>query len=320
MKTLLFVLLIHCIAVSNLFAQEIHRKILVLVPKGIELNLNSVHLRLESILNHYGFFAEHIEEDPKNYPEDISSYAGIIYWNQGLIVEDPIKLVKFLARFKDKKNIFIGDIPMLDENEENHSNRVNQILNKTYGFEFGNFWKSNPQGIKQAYDSTLFGFEMKISFFNQKYFTYIKTNHPKHEIVFKETYKNKDSNSAFFAPWGFYAPINKVYFEKDNENIEGKNRWIINPFKLIEKVYDVNYPIPDTTTINGKRIAYIHIDGDGILSTAFNQKYAIETGHDFIEKRALKTGVSFVVSELDKDAPIPNYNPLLQINNQKKEL
>ena len=76
---------------------------------------------------------------------------------------------------------------------------------------------------------------------------------------------------------------------------------------MIERVYETNYPIPDTTTKNGKRIAYIHIDGDGILSTSFNQKYAIENGYDFIKKEGLKTGVSFVVSELDENGPTVNY-------------
>ena len=290
---------------TNLFSYastNIERKVLVLYSEKNQVNTNSVHMRLESILNYYGYYAEHISTNPDNYPSDISSYAGLIYWNQGEKVKEPLKLVQFISKFKDKKNIFIGDIPTTDINGKNYIKEINQILKDSFGFHFGGIWIENPKNIKKEYDKELFDFEMKISFFNQKYFTYVITDDPKIDVVFKEYYRNKISNSAFFAPWGFYAPLNKVFY--DNDTVEGKNRWIINPFKLIEKVYETNYPIPETSTKNGKRVAYIHLDGDGILSKNEEQKYTIERAYNFIKEQKLKTGVSFIVSELDKKGPI----------------
>ena len=302
-------------------ADEIQRKVLVIYPNSSELNSNAVHLHLESILNYYGYYAEHLKDEPRYYPDDISSYAGVIYWNQGLTTQDPVRLVKFLARFKNKKNIIIGDIPVLKRNGKNYVDTVNQILKENFGFYFGKIWRQNPQNVKRKYDTSLFGFEMKISFINQKNFTQVLTSNPKHQTVFKETYNNFESQAAFFAPWGFYGANNKVFYHVDDEDkkIEGKNRWLIDPFKLIERVYATNYPIPDTTTKNGKRIAYIHIDGDGILSTSFNQKYTIENGYEFIKKEGFKTGVSYVVSELDKDGPILSYNPLLKKSSKRHD-
>ncbi|MAD42928.1 MAG: hypothetical protein CL623_11140 [Arcobacter sp.] len=307
-----FIFILH----TNSYAkEEIKRKILVLYNSNNVSVDTDVHKKLESILNYYGYFCEYIEDDLKNAPEDISKYAGMIYWSLGINHQNPIKLANYISKFKNKKNIILGDLKHLDDNGNNYLKEVNKIFSDNFGFSQGNTWiKYNPS-IKQVYDKKLFGFEKKVSFLTNKSFSKITiNNNSTFKTVFKELYNDNVSNTVFFAPWGMYGKIDKVFYYGKKIN---QNKWIIDPFKMIEKVFNTSYPIPDTTTKKAKRIAYIHIDGDGILSRSFNQKYTIENGYNFIKKEKLKTGVSYIVIELDKNGPIFK-NPLFKMNKNFK--
>ena len=302
---------------NSLFAkEEIKRKILVLYNPTESVEYSEVHSKLEAILNHYGYYAEHIKDTLENAPEDISSYAGLIYWSTGVEHPSPIRLAKYIAKFKDKKNILLGDIKHLDFKDNYYLDEVNEIYEDAFGFKQGKTWAKYSSSVKQKYDKDLFGFEKKISFLTNKSFSEVVTVNDQEgfETVFEEKYNGVVSSSVFTAPWGLYGKVDKIFYYHGDEN---KNKWIVNPFKLVEKVYSTNYPIPETTTKNGKRIAYIHLDGDGILSTAFNQKFTIENGYDFIKKQKIKTGVSYIVVELDKNGPIFR-NPLLKKNKRFK--
>lgn len=115
-------------------AEEIKRKILVVVPHSEDIAITDVHTKLEAILNYYGFFCEYLVDDGKNYPKNIDNYKGFIFWNQGLSSPNPINLVNFLIKFKDKKNIIIGDIPVQDLENKNYEKNINKILEKNFYF------------------------------------------------------------------------------------------------------------------------------------------------------------------------------------------
>lgn len=51
-------------------------------------------------------------------------------------------------------------------------------------------------------------------------------------------------------------------------------RWYLNPFSFFRKAFQIDdYPIPDTTTLNGRRMYYSHIDGDGWNSISHIYEY-----------------------------------------------
>ena len=67
-------------------------------------------------------------------------------------------------------------------------------------------------------------------------------------------------------------------------------------------VFNTDFPIPETTTINGKRILYIHLDGDGVLSKSevIHGKICGEVWYEKIGKVfPFKTGVSFIAADID---------------------
>lgn len=43
----------------------------------------------------------------------------------------------------------------------------------------------------------------------------------------------------------------------------GRTQWIVNPFVLFTRVLGAGFPVPDTTTVSGRRLFYSLMDGDG---------------------------------------------------------
>jgi hypothetical protein len=77
----------------------------------------------------------------------------------------------------------------------------------------------------------------------------------------------KNSENQVFHPiaiteWGGYAIGNSFIL-----NILDELLWIANPFDFLKEALQLDiFPVPDTTTENGNRILFTHIDGDGFSS------------------------------------------------------
>ena len=72
---------------------------------------------------------------------------------------------------------------------------------------------------------------------------------------------------------GGYAASGYFVYE---EPVTGRTKWIIDPFAFFQKAFGAEtMPIPDVTTLSGRRIYFSHIDGDG-----WNNVSRIEAYHD----------------------------------------
>ena len=66
-------------------------------------------------------------------------------------------------------------------------------------------------------------------------------------------------------PWGGMAFSPWVV----DTTLDNRNRWLLDPFVLIEKALRLpDLPMPDITTLNGRRLWLNHIDGDAFVSRA----------------------------------------------------
>ncbi len=85
-----------------------------------------------------------------------------------------------------------------------------------------------------------------------------------------------------------------------------RRQWYINPFAFFTRVFDLEkLPKPDPTTLNGRRIAFSHVDGDAFSGFTDVMKGGICA--DVIRERIFKQypfpiTVSVIVSEIDPDA------------------
>lgn len=71
---------------------------------------------------------------------------------------------------------------------------------------------------------------------------------------------------------GGYVASGFTHYESRNG---GSLQWYLNPFEFFATAYKTaGYPIPDTTTLVGRRIFYSHIDGDGWGNVSTADRYA----------------------------------------------
>ena len=86
------------------------------------------------------------------------------------------------------------------------------------------------------------------------------------EVLLQMKNSNQQTEDAIaITPWGGYALIPFViqylpdYYAK----------WVLNPFEFFHKALRLkDFPVPDTTTENGRRLMTVHIDGDGFAYPA----------------------------------------------------
>lgn len=283
------------------------------------------HQKLEVILNHYGFKAEYFDIQDKNFSYKKilpKNYYALITW----FIDDLSKNINETRKiyknwFKAKKKVVaFGQLGIyLDEKGQNYNlNEINKILNLV-NLEYKDHQFETSLGLEIAYkkDKNLLEFERNY------------TNEiPKVKVFKSLSNKNnillriKDKTSTKISDAIVY---NEHFFMISQEcdifyhPIKQFTQWRINPFFIIEWLLDNPYtPIPDTTTINGKRIFYTHIDGDAFINISHIDREKISgriLTDKIFNKYKLPTTVSFIAAELN-----PMYEGKKQYLNYAKEI
>tara|TARA_R110000868_G_scaffold154736_1_gene380909 strand:- start:25554 stop:27641 length:2088 start_codon:yes stop_codon:yes gene_type:complete len=277
-----------------------------------------VHRKLEVLLNHYGLMAKYFdinEEDFKKSDIAPEKFYALISW----FSDDETKNVKEVRAayrdwFKSKKKVLtLGQMGIFyDEKQETYDLAdINNTL-KIVGLEYEDHQYETPLGLKVQILTDRKNVEFERSFkFEIPAVKVFKSIDDKNDVLvnIEDTINNKISpvvlrNDQFFMVHAgldlFFNPLLKY------------TQWRINPFLLMEwLVGDTNQPKPDTTTINGKRIYYGHVDGDAFINisdidrTSISGKILLD---QVIEKYKLPTTISFVIAELDlKHLGKPSY-------------
>ncbi|PCJ21467.1 MAG: hypothetical protein COB02_02425 [Candidatus Cloacimonadota bacterium] len=265
-----------------------------------EYDRSAIHIHMESTLNYYGM---HCFNKPFNdLPKELHSYDGVLLWLKGDDLEDPFKLFYLLSKAKSLglPIFWIGGFPPIPKNYPKEI-KLNKLIWEAFNIKVGPYYFFKNINAKISYSHPDFHFEKKLSKTKldsiQAYD--IKIDSLKEPILTISIPKFKDTTPCFFSDWGVFLDSSKAFLAGS----EYQSRWYMNPFTIIEKVfYKEHWPIPDTTTIKGKRISYIHIDGDGVLSLS-----EISAGKScgqvaikkIFKKYKLKTGVSFIANEID---------------------
>lgn len=100
-------------------------------------------------------------------------------------------------------------------------------------------------------------------------------------------------------PWGAFLLDPFVLIELPGSN---QSRWVVDPFTFLQTALRLpSLPIPDTTTENGRRLIFSHIDGDGFASRAKfpGSPYAAEVLlTEVLEKYRVPTALSVIEAEV----------------------
>ncbi|MEA3522141.1 MAG: endo alpha-1,4 polygalactosaminidase, partial [Campylobacterota bacterium] len=182
----------------------------------------------------------------------LQRYAGVVVWLNGEYTrKEPKAFIRWVhaLRKNDLKILFF----------EGLDSDYHLSIFKTLDIDIEKDVIDNTKK-KIISDSEYIGYEV------DPFFPSLDTYfHPKNSQVLCQV-KTEENYSVMAAitPWGGYAFEGSMLIE-----MAGNTLWIANPFKLFQEALRLQpLAVPDFTTDNGKRLLFIHMDGDGIMNAA----------------------------------------------------
>lgn len=299
-------------------AYELNRKVLVVWDKteyqDLEYAFSLPHQKLEVIFNHYGMKFEFIDAS-ETFDFDkikINEYRGVLLWLTDISVKEPEKILSLLLKFNDqrKKIAFLGELGFQTDYKDNQL-PISKLTSFFKRFDLnyeGGYWGS-VIGLQHQINVLKTDVEFERPLTNELapvVEIYPISKKVKSWVDLKRNGPAKASVTAIMEhDLFFWAQTGYGFF---NHPLNSYSQWRINPFKLAKWFWGNLVPLyPDTNSINGKRIFYSHIDGDGLINMARgNQKGMCGEviDNEIISKYPYPITVSFIgaeVKELSKN-------------------
>ncbi len=262
----------------------LNREILGLYDSTKELQAEEtrLHLWLEMPLNHLGYKLT-LHDIAKGLPPvaEAKRYHAVITWFSDRVIDADRYLVwATQAARSGVKFVVIDSVGMLGDKGD--LPRVNAFLTEL-DLAFAEYYVSDSSGTRiKTIDAAMTGFEHKLDperlpghqvviAKSSAIKVHLSVTDPAHQWV-----KAPSSILVATSPkGGFIASGFAVRYDDAQDLV----RWIVDPFKFLEAALgSKRRPIPDTTTISGRRIYFSHIDGDGWNNLTEVHPYSAERG------------------------------------------
>ena len=285
--------------------EEVPRKILMMFDddNNLPIQYAPVLRYIAPILEYRGYVPQYFNlNETRLFPTgDLKhQYAGIILWLESQSSKN-IALLNWVQ--KQIKH----DIPVVFLNgfgvPFNH--RALAKLNLSTSLI-----KNSIKSLQiEKIDPRFVGYEVKPSI-NPYQFYPLQTHSS--QILLKLKNDNQQTEDAVaITPWGGYALAPYVIqFLPDYYAL-----WVLEPFKFFQQALRLqDFPIPDTTTENGRRLMSVHIDGDGFSYPAkwVGGRFAAEELREHVLKKfPIPTSVSVITGEIAPNGMNPNISPQL---------
>lgn len=269
---------------------------LVYDPREGPLETNRGHLFLGGLLEYIGYRVDYLAADQLPESPMRGLYAGVVTWMTNGPTDEPAVFNRWLSARMDEgvPLAIMGGLPV--ENDD--------LLNR-----MGLRRVSAPaegEVVVASQDETLLGkFEAPLTIRVRDLVALtVRDGGATPGLVLVDSEKRKYVPVAT-GPWGGVALAPYVI-----EEGPGSQRWMLDPFAFVQRALRLPpLPRPDATTENGRRIATVHIDGDGFLSRAevAGSPYAGREVFDaFIKPHPFLTSVSVIEGEVGPKGRYPH--------------
>ena len=220
---------------------------------------------------------------------------------------------------RGKRILFLGGFGFL-ENRSGYpiSDRTQSEIKKLTGLTWG--WEEGPLPKRWRVtkrDRRLLDFERPYRALKPSVFVVSKARDSEVSLSVSALENPRvESDLIVFGRWGAFAASEAVFDTGGGDY----TFWRVDPFLFYKKAFGLNdEPAFDTTTLNGNRIFFSHIDGDGLLNVS-EVRYQALSG-EIIRDRILRRyrfpfSVSFIVAHFDPglvpEASIPHHRAVAE--------
>ncbi len=227
-----------------------------------------IHRFLEMPANHLGYeIRYHDINDPLPTPGD--DVRGIILWfDSGVDIPGAGKFLDWLleAETKGKKIIILENMGISDEQRSTPG-----VAEKYHALMASLGLRDDTEWHPLTYDARLLHQDESLTGFERSYGPTLPPFGSTHLLPgaavshLKASPGNGEEAVDLIVTGsngGYVAEGYVMYMQ----NVESPRitQWYIDPFAFLRRVLNMPFaPVPDVTTLNGKRIFYSHIDGDG---------------------------------------------------------
>ena len=322
-------------------AKEMKRWILILYDGAetgnSDLEVQSIPIGI--VLNHLGLLVKYWDIQ-KGLPDEInmSKYLGIISWFFNPLMKQPARYAEWINQqiTQGRKMIIIGNYgAYMDASTKIGTKDFKKVFH-AMGLRHWDTELSPSMNQRVLYKSPeMMDFETELKLDGTSLCTKkITSESPENKVFLSIEDKNLGViDAVVVTPVGGLImddiaikwtikdkqEINRIreYIQSGGqtptpfEESTGFNSWQINPFLFFREALDLeNQLIPDVTTMNGSRIFYSHIDGDGFtgISLIDRASYSSEFVRDQIFKHyPLPFTVSVISGEIE-DNGLSYYN------------
>ncbi|MFV0298108.1 MAG: polysaccharide deacetylase family protein [Hyphomicrobiaceae bacterium] len=240
--------------------------ILALYDKRSEraVRLTRIHQYAEMPLNYLGFRVTYRDvNEPLPSDDELSRYRGVLTWFAEPLSK-PLQVLEWIDRAQLRGLRYVALGAVAPPEDERTLPLINQVLARL-GLEHRAEEVSMPWRARVAeMDGEMMGFERPIDRALPPFFVMgTKGGSAEAHLVLEAPSGDHVVRSTLVAtsPAGGFADGNfAIYFEPNTD----RSQWTLNPFAFFGRAFgNERRPIPDTTTLMGRRIYFSHIDGDG---------------------------------------------------------
>lgn len=234
--------------------ERIRRDVLILFNQSIVKEKKAVysspHLSISVPIEHYGYVPILYDISTKELPKRVEDkYHAVIIWLHGETKNDA-QLTEWINKVKAKniKILFFDNFATLQNKEQLSRLGLTKATN-SHGLtakqtvQYNEDYKPFEIPYKGGHLYELVGGEIQ-------------------KPILKVRYENGDSSTPVgITEWGGYALSSSFLL-----TIGKKSFWTIDPYQFIKEALRFDeIPVPDPTTEAGRRILFVHIDGDGFM-------------------------------------------------------
>ena len=271
--------------------ERIRRDVLILFNKSMFKDKNAVysdvHLLASMPLEHWGYIPILYDISTQELPQRVEDkYHSVIVWSEGK-TKNSDAFYAWAKALKEKniKILFLNSLIFKP---------TTQHL-KGFGLAFTHNHNSFIEKMNVEYTKPYKRYEIPASIEYEEELIFANNA----QSVLRTIYKNgQQSMPIAITPWGGYALHGSFLHSIKNENY-----WTINPFKFFKDALRLdNIPVPDPTTEAGRRILFVHVDGDGFMErvrTAPNKLASEYLLKHIYKKYQIPQTVSLVQGEVD---------------------